>query len=131
MVKKVIKNYTLKSGRTVKEMIVRPDKDNGIFTYKDIMNFVNTNIKTVAPHKRVVVRALNILGDRTLDTFNTTIKGRNDNQMLNEDQFDEYTKNKVKDDSMFKHFFSFSIKTQMNQQDLCFIKNKFLIFNFS
>ena len=124
MVKKVIKNYTLKSGRTVKEMIVRPDKDNGIFTYKDIMNFVNTNIKTVAPHKRVVVRALNILGDRTLDTFNTTIKGRNDNQMLNEDQFDEYTKNKVKDYSMFKHFFSFSISISEDPDEEGFMFHK-------
>jgi hypothetical protein len=109
MVKKTMKNYTLKSGRIVKEMIIKPDKANGVFTYKDIMNFVNTNIKNVAPHKRVVVRALNILGDRTLDTFNTTIKSRNDLKMLNEDEFDEYTKNKVKDSSHFKHFFSFSI----------------------
>lgn len=117
MVKRVIRNYTLKSGRTVKEMVVKPEHENGVFTYKDIMNYVNSQIKNVAPHKRVVVRALNILGDRTLDTFNTTLKNRGDVAMMDDGQYDEYVKGKVKDPTKFTQFFNFSISISEDPYD--------------
>lgn len=116
MVKKEVKNYAMKSGRTVKEIIVRPDKDNGLFEYKDIVAYVNKNLKNVAPHKRVVVRALNILGDKTLDTFNTTLKSRNDGVMMDNDTYDDYLKSKVKDNTKFTKFFMFSIAISEDPQ---------------
>ncbi len=117
MVKRQIRNYTLRSGRTVKEMIVKPDSANGVFTYKDIMEYVNKNIKNVAPHKRIVVRALNILGDRTLDTFNTTLKKRSDKEMMDDGQYDEYVKGKVKDTSKFTNFLNFSISISEDPEE--------------
>lgn len=93
----------------MKEMTIKPDKDNGFFDYKDIEGYVNKQIKGLAPHKRVVVRALNILGDRTLDTFNTTLKDRKDLEMRDDGLFDEYLKAGVKDPTKYKHFYSFTI----------------------
>lgn len=109
MVKTSRKQYTLKSGREVKELIVRPDTNNGVFTYKDIESYVNKNIKNIAPHKRVVVRALTILGDRTVDTFDTTLKNRKDLRMMDDKEYDDYLTGGAKDTSKFKHFFNFSV----------------------
>lgn len=117
MVKKEFRNYTVKNGRTVKEMTIRPDKENGVFVYKDILEYVNKNIKNIAPHKRVTVRAVNIQGDRTLDTFNTTLKKRKDLLMIDDGQFDEYLKGEAKDITKFKHFYSFTISISEDPVD--------------
>lgn len=104
-----MRNYTTKAGVKIREMTVKPDSKNGVFDVADITKYVNNNLKNVAPHKRVVVRALNILGDRTLDTFNTTLKQGKDAKMMSVEEYDDYLKGKLKDPTKFKHFFSFTI----------------------
>lgn len=117
MVKTKINKYTLKSGREVKELVVKPDTENGLFKYKDIVSYVNKNLKNIGKDKRVVVRGLNILGDRTLDTFNTTLKKQNESELMNDSDYDDYLNSKVKDPSKFKYFHSFYISISTDPID--------------
>lgn len=60
VVKMVTQNY-IKSTITI-----RPDKDNQVFTFKQVKDFCEKKFKTLPPDTKIVVKGLNILRDTTL-----------------------------------------------------------------
>jgi hypothetical protein len=80
---------------------VRPDKDNQLFTFKQVKEFCEKKEKQLPANAKMVVRGLNILRDTTLKSY--------DDDFMNEDEYDEYSIGKNKDSSKFNKFFNFTI----------------------
>ena len=92
-----------------KSVTVRPDKDNEVFTFQQIKKYCDEKLKSLPKGTKYVVRAENILRD-------TTLKGLDDDFMQEED-YDEYTKGKVKDNTKFKYFKNFTITMREPNND--------------
>lgn len=86
------------NGFTTKSITVKPNKEDGVFSYNDIKLYVE---KHMPKNKKVIVRATNILRD-------TTLKGFNDDFMT-EDEYDDYARGRVKNYEKFKYFYSFTV----------------------
>lgn len=84
-----------------KTVTVRPDKENQVFTFKQIKKYCDEKLGSLPKGTKYVVRAENILRD-------TTLKGLDDD-FMDEEDYDEYAKGKVKDDTKFKYFKNFTI----------------------
>jgi hypothetical protein len=95
VIEKVTQNFTRKS------VTIRPDKKNQVFTYKQIKKYSDQVLKTLPENSKVIITGLNILRE-------TTLKGYND-PMMEEEEFEEYTKGKTKEASKFDKFFNFTI----------------------
>jgi hypothetical protein len=89
------------NGFIQKSVTIRPDKENQIFQYKQIKAYVQEQKKKLPKGTKMIVRASNILRD-------TTLKGYDDD-FMDEDDYDEYVKGKVKNIAKFKHFFNFTV----------------------
>jgi len=87
----VTPNYTKKT------ITIRPDKDNHLFTRKQIKTFCEKKIKKLGKDDRMVVTGLNILR-------NSNLKGYED-----DDAWDEYCKEKVHNGTKFDKFYEFTI----------------------
>jgi hypothetical protein len=89
------------NGFVQKSVTARPDKKDQLFTFKQIKDYTNVQLKKLPKGSKVIVRATNILRD-------TTLKGY-DNDFMDENEYDEYSKGKVADTDKFKHFFNFTV----------------------
>lgn len=105
VIEKVFKNYTKKI------ITIRPDKDDQVFTFKQIKKYIEEKTKDLPKDSKFFVRGLNILRD-------TTLKGYEDDFMT-QDDYDEYSKGKVKDATKFDKFYNFTITIQQpNNQNM-------------
>ncbi len=110
MVRITRREYTLKNGSVVKELTVKPNKQNQLFTYDQIKQFLDQKLPMISKDKKVIIRALNVLQD-------TTLKGYNDDSLITEDEYDSYLNGEVKDPQKFKHFFNFTISIRSDPED--------------
>ena len=84
-----------------KTITIRPDKDNQLFTFKQIKDYVTNKMKDLPKGTNYTVSGLNILR-------NSTLKSYNENFMTEED-YDEYTQGKVTDATKFDKFYEFTV----------------------
>jgi len=84
-----------------KTITIRPDKDNQLFTFKQIKDYVTNKMKDLPKGTNYTVSGLNILR-------NATLKSYNENFMTEED-YDEYTQGKVTDATKFDKFYEFTV----------------------
>ncbi len=100
-IKKELVNTVTTIGFTKKTYIFRPEKENQVFDFKSAQKVYNKFIETVPDNSKVVVRGLNILRDTTLKGF--------DDEFIDEDIYDDYTKGKVANADKFKYFYNLTI----------------------
>ena len=91
----VTPNYTKKT------ITIRPDKDNQIFTRKQIKEYCNKQMQKLGIDDRMTVTGLNILR-------NSSLKGYEDD-FMDDDAWDDYCKSKVRDGTKYDKFYSFTI----------------------
>ena len=91
----VTPNYTKKT------ITIRPDKDNQIFTRKQIKEYCNKQMQKLGIDDRMTVTGLNILR-------NSSLKGYEDD-FMDDDAWDDYCKSKVRDGTKFNLFHEFTI----------------------
>jgi hypothetical protein len=84
-----------------KTITIRPDKENQLFTYKQIKKYGEQVLKTLHKDSKMIVKGENILRD-------TTLKGYNDD-FLSQEEYDEYAQGHVKDSTKFDKFYNFTI----------------------
>ena len=65
--------------------------------------------KKLPKDAKYVVRGLNILRDTTLKSYN--------DPFMTEDEYDEYTAGKVKDNTKFKYFYGFTISIRIPNEE--------------
>ena len=92
-----------------KSVTVRPDKDNEVFTFPQIKKYCHEKLKNLPEGTVYIVRALNILRDTSLKEF--------DDYFMTDEEYDEYTKGKVKDNTKFKYFKNFTITIREPNND--------------
>ena len=97
-----------------KTITIRPDKDNQVFTFKQVKDFVNKKLKTLPANANAVVTGLSILRQ-------TTLKGYHEDFMT-EDEYDEYARGRVEDSSKFSNFRNFTITVRMPNDGSLFKK---------
>jgi len=100
-IKRELVNTVTTIGFTKKTYIFRPEKENQVFDFKSAQKVYNKFIETVPDNSKVVVRGLNILRDTTLKGF--------DDEFIDEDIYDDYTKGKVANADKFKYFYNLTI----------------------
>jgi hypothetical protein len=89
---------------------VRPDKENQLFTFKQVKEYCEKKQKQLPENAKMIIRGLNILRDTTLKSY--------DDNFMTEDEYDNYSKGKVKDSSKFDKFYNFTITIiQPNNQN--------------
>jgi len=91
----VTPNYTKKT------ITIRPDKDNQLFTRKQIKTFCEKQIKKLGKDDTMVVTGLNILR-------NSNLKGYEDD-FMDDDAWDKYCYSKVDNGTKFDKFYEFTI----------------------
>jgi hypothetical protein len=84
-----------------KTVTIRPDKENQLFTYKQVKSYGEQVLKTLPKDSKMIVKGENILRD-------TTLKGYNDD-FLSQEEYDEYAQGYVKDSTKFDKFYNFTI----------------------
>lgn len=116
MLKTVKRKYTLKNKATVQEITYKTTKNNVFIKYPEVMKLAQHHEKMLKPGQKLIVRGLNILQDWTL-------KGYNDD-MMTEDEYDEYARGKVKNHKKFSYFSSvtFSIREDPYDDNKTFFK---------
>jgi uncharacterized protein YcgI (DUF1989 family) len=91
----VTPNYTKKT------ITIRPDKDNQLFTRKQIKNYCQKQMLKLGIDDRMVVTGLNILRNSNLKEY--------EDDFMDDSAWDDYCKSKVKDGKKFDKFFEFTI----------------------
>ena len=94
------------SNYTKKTWTIRPDKDNQLFTRKQIKEYCQKQMLKLGIDDRMTVTGLNILR-------NSSLKGYEDD-FMDDDAWDEYCNSKVRDSSKYDKFYSFTITIRTN-----------------
>ena len=81
---------------------IRPDKDNQLFTRKQIKDFCEKQMQKLSKDVKVVVTGLNILR-------NSNLKKYEDDDFMDDEEWDRYCKSKVRDCTKFDKFHEFTI----------------------
>ena len=100
-IKKELVSTVTTIGFTKKTFVFRPEKENQVFDFKSAHKVYNKFLESVPENSKVVVRGLNILRDTTLKGF--------DDEFIDEDTYDDYTKGKVANVDKFKYFYNLTI----------------------
>ena len=100
-IKKELVSTVTTIGFTKKTYVFRPEKENQVFDFKSAQKVYNKFLESVPDNSKVVVRGLNILRDTTLKGF--------DDEFIDEDTYDDYTKGKVANVDKFKYFYNLTI----------------------
>ena len=100
-IKKELVSTVTTIGFTKKTYVFRPEKENQVFDFKSAQKVYNKFLESVPDNSKVVVRGLNILRDTTLKGF--------DDEFIDEDAYDDYTKGKVANVDKFKYFYNLTI----------------------
>ena len=100
-IKKELVSTVTTIGFTKKTYVFRPEKENQVFDFKSAQKVYNKFLESVPENSKVVVRGLNILRDTTLKGF--------DDEFIDEDAYDDYTKGKVANVDKFKYFYNLTI----------------------
>ena len=100
-IKKELVSTVTTIGFTKKTFVFRPEKENQVFDFKSAHKVYNKFLESVPENSKVVVRGLNILRDTTLKGF--------DDEFIDEDAYDDYTKGKVANVDKFKYFYNLTI----------------------
>ena len=100
-IKKELVSTVTTIGFTKKTYVFRPEKENQVFDFKSAQKVYNKFLESVPENSKVVVRGLNILRDTTLKGF--------DDEFIDEDTYDDYTKGKVANVDKFKYFYNLTI----------------------
>ena len=100
-IKKELVSTVTTIGFTKKTYVFRPEKENQVFDFKSAQKVYNKFVESVPENSKVVVRGLNILRDTTLKGF--------DDEFIDEDTYDDYTKGKVANVDKFKYFYNLTI----------------------
>ena len=100
-IKKELVSTVTTIGFTKKTYVFRPEKENQVFDFKSAHKVYNKFLESVPENSKVVVRGLNILRDTTLKGF--------DDEFIDEDTYDDYTKGKVANVDKFKYFYNLTI----------------------
>jgi hypothetical protein len=100
-IKKELVSTITTIGFTKKTFVFRPEKENQVFDFKSAHKVYNKFLESVPENSKVVVRGLNILRDTTLKGF--------DDEFIDEDTYDDYTKGKVANVDKFKYFYNLTI----------------------
>jgi hypothetical protein len=96
----VTPNYTKKT------ITIRPDKNNQLFTRKQIKEYCQKQMLKLGIDDRMTVTGLNILR-------NSSLKGYDDD-FMNDDAWNEYCNSKVRDSSKYDKFYEFTITIRTN-----------------
>ena len=80
---------------------IRPDKDNQLFSRKQIKDYCEKQIAKLGKDVKVVVTGLNILR-------NSSLKGYEDD-FMDDNAWDDYCESKVRDGTKFNLFHEFTI----------------------
>ena len=84
-----------------KTITVRPDKENQLFTHKQIRDYVTNKIKDLPKGAEYTVTGLNILRNSTLKMYAEAF--------MTDEEYEKYTKGKVDDDTKFDKFYEFTV----------------------
>lgn len=84
-----------------KTITIRPDKDNQIFTFKQVKDYVSKKMQDLPDGSAYTVTALNILRNSTLKMYAE--------DFMSEDKYEEYAKGKVEDSEKFDKFYEFTV----------------------
>jgi hypothetical protein len=84
-----------------KTITIRPDKDNQIFTFKQVKDYVSKKMQDLPDGSLYNVTALNILRNSTLKMYAE--------DFMSEDKYEEYTRGKVEDNEKFDKFYEFTV----------------------
>ena len=96
----VTPNYTKKT------ITIRPNKQNQLFTRKQIKEYCQKQMQKLNIDDRMTVTGLNILR-------NSSLKGYEDD-FMDDEAWDEYCNSKVRDSSKYDKFYSFTITIRTN-----------------
>ena len=91
----VTPNYTKKT------ITIRPNKQNQLFSRKQIKEYCQKQMQKLGINDRMVVTGLNILR-------NSSLKGYEDD-FMDDDAWDDYCKSKVRDGTKYDKFYEFTI----------------------
>jgi hypothetical protein len=96
MVKAEVEKTWVSGGLTKRVINIAPDKANQLMSYKAVRTYVTKKQAELGSDAKILVRGMNILRS-------TTLKGMDDD-LMTEEQYDEYTQGKVEDNDKFKYF---------------------------
>ena len=96
----VTPNYTKKT------ITIRPNKQNQLFSRKQIKEYCQKQMQKLGIDDRMTVTGLNILR-------NSSLKGYEDD-FMDDAAWDEYCNSKVRDSSKYDKFYSFTITIRTN-----------------
>ena len=96
----VTPNYTKKT------ITIRPNKQNQLFSRKQIKEYCQKQMLKLGIDDRMTVTGLNILR-------NSSLKGYEDD-FMDDDAWDDYCNSKVRDSSKYDKFYSFTITIRTN-----------------
>jgi len=85
-----------------KTVTIRPDKDNQVFTFKQVQDYSKKQMTKLSPNADVLITGLNILRE-------TTLKGY-ENDFMTQHAYDEYLKGHVEDATKFDKLYNFTIR---------------------
>jgi hypothetical protein len=85
----------------IKEITITPDKENQVFTFKQVKDYYEKRKDSFLSKGKVIVRGENILRS-------TSLKGW-DQEFKTQEQYDVYAKSKVADEGKFDKLYSFTI----------------------
>jgi hypothetical protein len=96
----VTPNYTKKT------ITIRPNKQNQLFSRKQIKESCQKQMLKLGINDRMTVRGLNILRNSSLKSY--------EDDFMDDDAWDDYCKSKVRDSSKYDKFYSFTITIRTN-----------------
>ena len=80
---------------------IRPDKDNQLFTRKQIKEYCIKQMQKLGIDDRMVVTGLNILRNSNLKEY--------EDDFMDDEAWDRYCKSKVRDGEKYDKFYEFTI----------------------
>jgi hypothetical protein len=106
----------LKNGAKVTETTYKTSKKSQVMKFSEVVKLAEHHEKQLKPNQKLVIRGLNIMQDMTL-------KGYNDD-IMDENEYDEYARGKVKNFKKFSYFYSvtFSIREDPYDDKQSFFK---------
>jgi len=91
----VTPNYTKKT------ITIRPDKNNQLFTRKQIKDYCQKQMLKLGNDDRMVVTGLNILRNSNLKEY--------EDDFMDDEAWDRYCKSKARDSTKYDKFYEFTI----------------------
>jgi len=84
-----------------KTITIRPDKKNGLLKFDQIKTYSDNQLKKLPTGAKMIVRGENILGDRTLKSYEGAFE--------TQEEHDKYAMGRVVDAQKFDKYYNFTI----------------------